>query len=44
MEYAVKEQMREWKTIDEDKIKIMIKRCVIGELNRIEERKHVRRE
>ena len=44
LEEVVKEQMVTWKTVDMDKIKYLIKLCVISELNRIEERKYVRRE
>jgi hypothetical protein len=41
---VVKEQMTNWKTQDNEKIKYLVRMCVIGELNRIEERKQTRRD
>lgn len=45
---AIKDSLDElkdkWKTLDKKKLTLMIKRCLINELWKLEERKHVRRE
>lgn len=44
IEDTIKAQQRQWKTLDETRLKYLIKRQMIQELNFIEERKQVRRD